>query len=320
MQPPALRLQALRLLQLLLEDASLARLFEGSLSRAAAARCDPGMPTGTAGTSGDGAGSDTPQGPAAGGGGAPVQVEDGGGSVVAGGPWTGAAEVAERLLDSLSLDLGPQPADAAQHGSSARAPNAADAGARGVGIAALAAVPRAAMSLAAELLGARRHGILAYLLLDDACGAPGGMLAERLVQLAESAMAVPGEDGAMMLLCPLPWPQGAARGAGAAGGLPLCQQAAWQQRLRVAQEALTLLRGLLLDESCGEWGVGVPGSWRYSVLLARAALVCHRQHRLCIRLGVLESPARSVVLAQRAHAACARAGAACCSRCSRGRP
>ena len=48
MRPLALRLQALHLLQLLLEDASLAQLFEGSLAQAAAARGEPGPPTATA--------------------------------------------------------------------------------------------------------------------------------------------------------------------------------------------------------------------------------------------------------------------------------
>ncbi|KAL4422827.1 hypothetical protein ABPG75_009024 [Micractinium tetrahymenae] len=250
MQPPALRLQALSLLQLLLEEPSLAGLFESSLSHAAAARCEPGPPTATAGTSGNGGGSSTPQGPAAGGrGGEAMQVEDGGGRAPAGGPWTGAAEIAERLLDSFSLDIWPQPAAEAQQGASsgAAAAAAAGGGAEACGIAARAAVARAAMSLVAALREARQHGILIYLLLDDACGAPGGMLAERLVQLAESALAIPGEEGAMMLLCPLPWPEGA---GGGGDGLLLRQQADWQQRLRVAQEALTLLRGLLLDESC----------------------------------------------------------------------
>lgn len=253
MQPPALRLQALHLLQLLLEDASLARLFEASLSHAAAARCEPGPPTATAGNTGDEADCGTPQGPAAGGGGDGMQVEDGGGAALAGGPWTGAAEIAERLLDSFSLDLGPQPAAAAQHDSGAdgrSAHGAADAGAEAGGVAPGATVPRAALALVAALLEARQHGLLIYLLVDDACGAPGGMLAERLVQLAESAMAIPGEEGAMMLLCPLPWPDSSGSRAGSA--LLLRQQAAWQQRLRVAQEALTLLRGLLLEESCGE--------------------------------------------------------------------
>lgn len=253
MQPPGLRLPALRLLQLLLEDASLACLFEASLSHAAAARCEPGPPTATAGNSGDDTGRGTPQGPAAGGACDATQEGDRAGAA-AGGPWTGAAEIAERLLDSFSLDLGTQPVVAAQHGDSRAAPGPAGTGEEAGGIASRAAVPRAAMSLVASLLEARQHGILIYLMLDDACGAPGGMLAERLVQLAESATAMPGEEGALMLLCPLPWPDGT--GSRAASGVLLRQQAAWQQRLRVAQEALTLLRGLLLDESCGEgWSV-----------------------------------------------------------------
>ncbi|KAL4448861.1 hypothetical protein ABPG77_007578 [Micractinium sp. CCAP 211/92] len=248
MQPPGLRLPALRLLQLLLEDASLARLFEASLSHAAAARCEPGPPTATAGDSDDTCtGGGAPRGPAAGGACDATQEGDRAGAA-AGGPWTGAAEIAERLLDSFSLDLGTQPVVAAQHGDSRAAPGPAGTGEEAGGIASRAAVPRAAMSLVASLLEARQHGILIYLMLDDACGAPGGMLAERLVQLAESATAVPGEEGALMLLCPLPWPDGT--GSRAASGVLLRQQAAWQQRLRVAQEALTLLRGLLLDESC----------------------------------------------------------------------
>jgi hypothetical protein len=105
------------------------------------------------------------------------------------------------------------------------------------------------MQLTAALREQRQHGILVYLLLDDACGAPGQMLAQRLVQLAEAALAHPAAEDAALMPCPLPCPDGS--GSGGTGETLLHQQAAWHQRLRVAQEALTLLRGLLVDESCG---------------------------------------------------------------------
>ena len=263
MTPPVLRLQALRLLQLLLEDAALARLFEASLSQAAAARGEPGPPTATAGTSG-GEGSGTPSGQLLGGPGAagdagegpqPMQAEGGEGAA-GGGPWIGAAAIAERLLDSFALgdSLGPPPASSAatagpagSGGSDGSSSSSSGSVACGTGT----AVARAAMQLAAALREQRQHGILVALLLDDACGAPGQMLAQRLVQLAEAALAQPGEDANLQLLCPLQWPDGSGA-SGASGGSLLHQQAAWQQRLRVAQEALTLLRGLLVDDTCGE--------------------------------------------------------------------
>jgi hypothetical protein len=264
MRPLALRLQALRLLQLLLEDASLAQLFEGSLAQAAAARGEPGPPTATAATGGGGSGNATPGreaqprvggGFAGGGGGGdygaqPMQVDDGGSGEAggSGGPWIGAAAIAERLLDSFILDDGMQPGS---HGSSS---SSSSAGCRRAeealpGGSSSAAAARAAMHLVAALREQRQQGLLVVLLLDDACGAPGCMLAQRLVQLAEAATALPGEEAALMLLCPAQWPQAGSAGA---GGALLAAQAAWQQRLRVAQEALTLLRGLLVDDSCGE--------------------------------------------------------------------
>lgn len=261
MGPPALRLQAIRLLQLLLEDASLARLFEGSLAQAAAARGEPGPPTATAGNSG-GEDSATPVGelmPAPGGAGGeaaggpqPMQAEGGEGAGVT-GPWIGAAAIAERLLDSFVLDDSLAPSSAAV--GSGPTPAAGSSGGGSAASCRGTAVARAAMQLVAALREQRQHGILVYLLLDDACGAPGQMLAQRLVQLAEAAFAQPADDDALMP-CPLPFPDGLSTSSGAGGSSSaatlLHQQAAWQQRLRVAQEALTLLRGLLVDESCGE--------------------------------------------------------------------
>lgn len=258
MHPPVLRLPALRLLHLLLEEPALARLFEGSLAQAAAARSEPGPPTATAGTSGGPSGTPGDEAATGGGGPHPMQVEQGGGGGDGGqrgGPWTGAAAIAERLMDSFVLDEGGPLASGSPHltHSSHSGSGGAEAGSASAagGGAAAAAVPRAAMALVAALREARQQGILIYLLLDDACGAPGCMLSQRLVQLAEAALALPGEEGALQLLCPLQWP---ASGGSAAPGAPplLHQQAAWQQRLRVAQEALTLLRGLLIDDSCGE--------------------------------------------------------------------
>ena len=262
MQPPALRVQALQLLQLLLEDASLAQLFEGSLSQAAAARGEPGPPTATAGTggsggTGEGGGtSHTPGRSAAPGCGdngvQPMQPDDS----EAGGPWIGAAAISERLLESFVLSDGPAPTAAAgpsggsaKGGSAAAADLAASAAEPACGSS--TAMPRAALQLVAALREQRQRGILAALLLDDACGAPGLMLAQRLVQLADAALALPGEEAALQLLCPLQWPARVA-GGGGGGGTLLHQQAAWQQRLRLAQEALTLLRGLLVDSECSE--------------------------------------------------------------------
>lgn len=282
MQPPALRLQALQLLQLLLEDASLAQLFEGSLAQAAAARGEAGPPTATAGTSGVGEGngaSSTPGREAVRGGGAaghgvqPLQAE--GGEVDGGGPWIGAAVIAERLLDSLMLDdsLAPAAEPSSSRGVGASAAAAASAEPCGIAVGGTA-VARAAMQLAASLREHRQQGILVALLLDDACGAPGCMLAQRLVQLAEAALALPGEEVALMLLCPLQWPQdGSSSSAGGAGTL-LHRQAAWQQRLRVAQEALTLLRGLLVDDSCSESEGGVVQPRACCCCSLRAASRC----------------------------------------------
>lgn len=262
MGPPALRLQAIRLLQLLLEDACLARLFEGSLAQAAAARGEPGPPTATAGNSG-GEGSSTPGGELiaapggaggeAAGGPQPMQAEGGEGAGVT-GPWIGAAAIAERLLDSFVLDDSLAPSSAGV--GSGPTPAAGSSGGGSAASCFGTAVARAAMQLVAALREQRQHGILVYLLLDDACGAPGQMLAQRLVQLAEAALAQPADDDAALMPCPLPFPDGLSTSSGAGGsssaGTLLHQQAAWQQRLRVAQEALTLLRGLLVDESCGE--------------------------------------------------------------------
>ncbi len=279
MGPAALRLQSIRLLQLLLDEPSLARLFEGSLSQAAAARGEPGPPTATAGNSG-GEDSATPGGeliaapgvelmaaPGGGGGGAaaaaaggpqPMQAEGGEG---AGGPWIGAAAIAERLLDSFVLDDSLAPSSAPGSAAAPTADSGSGGGSDSGGTAAAGcgtAVARAAMQLVAALREQRQHGIVVYLLLDDACGAPGQMLAQRLVQLAEAALAQPADEDGALMPCPLQCPDGSgisssSSGAGGgSGGTLLHQQAAWQQRLRVAQEALTLLRGLLVDESCGE--------------------------------------------------------------------
>lgn len=283
MQAPPLRLQALRLLHLLLEDAALAALFEGGLRQAAAARGEPGPPTATAATGGSGGqegagGSATPgrpllPAPGAGfgdGDAQPMQLDvrphEGEGGEAGSGPWIGAAAIAERLLESFVLD-GGTPAHASGDGSAGAAVAAAAAGstgsapasdgdggtaAGGSGGGGGVAAARAAMALVAMLREQRQHGILVSLLLDDACGAPGCMLAQRLVQLAEAASALPGDDASLMLLCPAQWPSASAAAGGGGGATLLQQQAAWQQRLRVVQEALTLLRGLLVDDSCGE--------------------------------------------------------------------
>lgn len=269
MQPAALRLPALQLLQLLLEDAALAQLFEGSLAQAAAIRGEPGPPTATAGTSGtgEGGGGSTPAQDAApalsgsggaGNGMAPMQADGG----EAEGPWIGAAAIAERLLDSYVLDEALPGDGSPPRGSGAAAGSAAAVGAPGSSSSSSSGssrdgttVARAALQLVAALRESRQRGILVSLLLDDACGAPGCMLAQRLVQLAEAALAQPGEEAALMLLCPQQCPQGGG-GSGGDGTMLLHRQAAWQARLRVAQEALTLLRGLLVDDSCGEGWLG----------------------------------------------------------------
>jgi hypothetical protein len=69
--------------------------------------------------------------------------------------------------------------------------------------------------MVARLREQRQLSILAALLMDDACGAPGCMLAQRLVQLAEAASALPANEAGMMLLCP---PRRAAAAAAAATG------------------------------------------------------------------------------------------------------
>jgi hypothetical protein len=227
MQPPALRLQALRLLHLLLEAPALAQLFECSLAAAATvARGDPALQPEAKATSDSGA--------------APMQLErreDGGSSVVDGDAWKGAAMVADALFDSFLLpvqDVCPPGSPASSSDLTAAA--SAEPAEGGY------AVARAAMALVASLREHRQTGLLNALLLDEACGAPGCMLAQRLIQLAGAASALPGEDGALLPLCPAPGGEAAL----------LRAQANWQQRLRVVQEALTLLRGLLIDEACGE--------------------------------------------------------------------
>lgn len=268
MQPPALRMQALQLLQLLLEDATLAQLFECSLSQAAAARGEPGPPTATAGTGGTGISGGTGEGGGAshtpgraavpGGGDDGVQAMQADESE-AGGPWIGAAVIAERLLESFVLTDGLAIAPEAPSSGGSEGGSSASSPAAAAGAAAAAAEPggsstamaRAAMQLVAALREQRQRGILAALLLDDACGAPGSMLAQHLVQLAGTALALSGDEAALQLLCPLQWPARPGS-SGGGGGTLLHQQAAWQQRLRVAQEALTLLRGLLVDSECSE--------------------------------------------------------------------
>ncbi|KAL4857432.1 Queuine tRNA-ribosyltransferase accessory subunit 2 [Chlorella vulgaris] len=283
MQAPPLRSQALRLLHLLLEAPPLAALFEGSLGLSAAARGDPAPPTATGATSGTsgglegGAGSSTPAAAAeaAAGGPAelqeqqqqqqqqmPMQLDGGSGGENGGGgtPWLGAALIAEILLDSFALDIEPPLAGSSScsrsDGGSELAPSTSSSG---PGVAACGgggvAAARAAMQLVAMLREERHQGILLALLLDDALGAPGCMLAQRLIQLAEAATAQPGEEASLMLLCPEQWPtaqQGQAaplQAAASGSGVLLQQQAGWQQRLRVVQEALTLLRGLLVEDS-----------------------------------------------------------------------
>ena len=311
MRPPSLRLQALQLMQLMLEDATLAQLFEGGLREAAAARGEPGPPTATAGTSGSGEGGDTSSTPgraAAPGGGGGVQPMQADAGEPVRRSATFAAQIVERLLDSFVLDDAlqswtcwssfemalPPPAGTASSSGGGGSSSGGGGSSRAVAATTAAAaagepacsgttVARAAMQLVATLRERRQRGILSALLLDDACGAPGCMLAQRLMQLAETALALPGEEAALQLLCPLPWPEG----AGAARGTTLLhQQADWQQRLRVAQEALTLLRGLLVDSECSEsaW----PGRW--AGLLLRPKLRLARVLRWRRRPRALPAP------------------------------
>ncbi|KAK9840657.1 hypothetical protein WJX81_007653 [Elliptochloris bilobata] len=115
---------------------------------------------------------------------------------------------------------------------------------------------RRAMAAVAALLEAQRHGLLLALLSDEAgacataspvgaaasssSGHSGGALAQRLVTLADAVTKADG--GGVLAVMRVPQLPSDGRGAGAAAAA-----AAWVERLRLAQEALTLLRGLAAD-------------------------------------------------------------------------
>ena len=100
---------------------------------------------------------------------------------------------------------------------------------------------RTAMVTVALLREQGQAACLRFLVQEAGNTENGGSLPVRLLLLAEAAVADQGPDAPVTPVLTAAWPEGSwpeVRDA----------QVAWQHRLRVAQEALTLLRALLLDE------------------------------------------------------------------------
>lgn len=120
------------------------------------------------------------------------------------------------------------------------------------------AIPRQALSLVAMLREQGVRGILSHLIQSDDGGggtAGGEGLCQRLVQLLEAASAQQGPQAATAPLSPAQCPPALLDAAAPGGASSTVEtagaQRAWQQRVRLMQEALTLLRGLLVDEALG---------------------------------------------------------------------
>jgi hypothetical protein len=180
--------------------------------------------------------------------------------------------ILEAILESLSArQLGGGGASAADEQRQQEVGQASSGGEEGGGA---VEVARAALALLASLRERRRHALLLALLDREGEAAPlggGGSLglAQSLLQLAAAAVAPRSLDAAAMILSSQPWPSpletphAAVEGRG--GGAQQAQRAqheqlAWHGRVRLAQEALTLLRALLVDDVTGEaaWWSG----WR----------------------------------------------------------
>ncbi len=215
-------------------------------------------------------------------------------------PWLGAPYVLRRALQTLSLALpGKPPPVQCQQQQAVPAheqqPESV-AAARAAGACATAAAPmpaaaevpgtaaetwalygaqRQALRLVAMLRERHSYGVLSHLIHghDEGGTSSGGAgLCHRLVQLLRSASAQREPGCAPSPLLPTQFPTGplercAADSSNTAGAAPgggaaatCAAQLEWQQRLRLAQEALTLLRGLLLDETVGGWLRRVPGA------------------------------------------------------------
>lgn len=255
LQHQELHLPAVQLLHLLLEDATLAAAVGASAAAAAAAaRAEQAPPS----TGGAAPGNkrrpsvDTPVTRSA----ARLAAEsqDGEEEAVAmqvdgqeDARWMGGAAVLDGLVDCLRLPSRcDDPLDTAGGDEGAAAAgdgaHAQDLAGRKEGC----ALPRAAMAAVALLRERGQDACMAYVMQE-----PGGQgstgqgssspLPVRLVQLAEAALSPTGPDAPVTPILTTDWPEGGWPGARAA-------QAAWQRRLRVAQEALTLVRGLLLGE------------------------------------------------------------------------
>jgi hypothetical protein len=163
--------------------------------------------------------------------------------------WEGGPSVAAALLDCLALELATAAEQAAPRPlGSLGSPAGGNAGARGPapahsvqpGPGGAGSVARAALEVLASLREWRRHGILAHLIQEREDQGPLGSLPMRLVRLADECTSDSGRDGGQLtLLIPAPRPADVA------------SLMAWWQRLRVAQEALVLLRGLGIDSALG---------------------------------------------------------------------
>jgi hypothetical protein len=199
--------------------------------------------------------------------------------------WGGAPAVLRRVLQSMTLPpaapllVAQRPAvhgHAPQHpqhgaapreqrGASSTAAAAAQAAAKGGAAAGdqPCAAPQQALRLLAMLRERQAHGILSHLIQSPDDGGAGGTisgegLCQKLIQLLEAASAQQGPDAATAPLFPAQFPSGppelagpAGQGTGDAATACLAAQLEWQQRLRLAQEALSLMRGLLMDDALG---------------------------------------------------------------------
>ena len=289
LRPPGLRVQALQLLHLLLEEPALAAAFEASLAAAAGSSGQESETPQGSGGSGPGGGrsslADASTGPSRApshkggadqeGAAEPMQLDAA--EPHAAPSWAGAPAVLRRVLQSLSLAPGqpqPQPQQGPQqqqqqqqqpaagggHEAPAKMPGAAGAGGAAAGPAAGGGGPcaaaRQALKLVAMLRERRAQGILLALLQgDDGCEG----LCQRLVALVAAATVQQGPDAATSPLLPAQCPAGAGDLSSGSAAEAAAAALAWQQLMRVAQEALTLLRGLSVDEALGAHSSGLAG-------------------------------------------------------------
>jgi hypothetical protein len=154
------------------------------------------------------------------------------------------------------------------------------------------AMPRAAMAVVA-LLRERPGAAVSYLVSE--VGGSGGPLPVRLCQLAASALAARGATASVTVVATAPWTQGSFPAA-------RLEQAAWQRRVRVAQEALTLLRALLVTDATA---VAAADELLRCAALGRETLVALT--RLSKAADVGAPPRRAPTVAELPLAAWARA-------------